>query len=475
MFEEFPPISTQEWENVIQKDLKGADYAKKLLWKTLDGFTVKPYYREEDTKNIPNLEENQCVIRKNRNNNDWEIVSESHNEDDLFVIDAYLFHDSGATITQALGISLAWAKMYLSQLTAMKLTIDEIVPKIRVNLSIDSNYFFEIAKIRAARLLYHRLLTEYHATDSKIHITAITSSWNKTIYDAYNNVLRSTTEAMSAIIGGADALKIGSFDEFFKAKNEFSSRIAENQQHILKEESHLDEVIDPAAGSYYIESITEEIAKQAWMFFQEIEEKGGFQTCVENDFLCERISESTAQKLKDIASRKKSILGVNIFPNVNERIDAAQLVSTTSDKPRAAEQIEKIRLKTEKYVADGNKRPLVFLLTFGDLTMRRARAGFALNFFGCAGFDIQDNNGFASIEEGLAAADKAQADIVVFCSSDDEYAQLFDSQLDIDNNYKALFVLAGNPGENEKNYRNAGIETFIHVKSNLVKTLNGLL
>ncbi|MDR2511639.1 MAG: methylmalonyl-CoA mutase family protein [Bacteroidales bacterium] len=471
MFAEFSPISTQEWENVIQKDLKGADYAKKLLWKTLDGFTVKPYYREEDAEKIPNLEENQHIIRKNRNNNDWEIVSKSHNDETLFVIDTSLFHDSGATITQTLGISLAWAKMHLSQLTGMGVSIDEILPKIRVNLSVDSNYFFEIAKIRAARLLYHRLLTEYHTENTKIHITAVTSSWNKTIYDAYNNVLRTTTEAMSAVIGGVDALKIGSFDEFFKAKNEFSSRIAENQHHILKEESHLDEVIDPAAGSYYIESITEEIAKQAWAFFQEIEEKGGFQTCIENNFLCEKIGEIAVQKLKDVASRKKSILGVNIFPNVSERRDDICL----SDKVRAAEQIEKIRLKTEKYVADGNKRPLVFLLTFGDLTMRRARAGFALNFFGCAGFDIQDNNGFASIEEGLAAANKAQADIVVFCSSDNEYVELIDSQLDIDNNYKALFVLAGNPGENEKNYRNAGIETFIHVKSNLVETLDGLL
>jgi methylmalonyl-CoA mutase len=347
------------------------------------------------------------------------------------------------------------------------LSIDETVSQLRINLAVDSNYFFEIAKLRAARLIFHKLLQQYSAKNTKVFIVAYTSSWNKTIYDAYNNVLRTTTEAMSAIIGGADAVKIASFDKFFKNENDFSSRIAENQQHILKEESHLDEVVDPAAGSYYIESITKEIADVAWKIFEEIEEKGGYNAC--KDSISDDIDKVSEGKLKDVSSRKKPILGVNIFPNINEEI--LQNIEVQSEQKRAAKEIEDLRLSNErKFLTE--KRPVVFLLTYGNVGMRRARAGFAMNFLACAGFEIRDNNGFKSIEEGLAEANKADADIIVFCSSDEEYLQVLGIQLNKKENTK--FIIAGNMGENETKFTEHGIDLFIHVKTNLLQTLQTL-
>jgi len=227
------------------------------------------------------------------------------------------------------------------------------------------------------------------------------------------------------------------YNSSYQWPDEFAERIARNQQLLLKEESFMDKIVDPAAGSYYLESLTDEIVEKAWNLFLAVDEKGGFIEAVKAGFVQDTIEKTSEQRKKDAATRKESYLGTNQFPNFNEYFD--YVINPDSLKPydqttkgafvktlkqfRVTLDFENLRFATDMYSKE-SKRPLAFMLTIGNLNMRKARAQFASNFFACAGFQVQDNNGFNSIEEGLAKAKEAKAEIVVLCSSDDEYTTL---------------------------------------------------
>ena len=605
MFAEFPPVSTKEWEDVITKDLKGADYEKKLVWKTGEGFNVKPYYRSEDLEALGYL---QCepgqfpyLRGEKAEGNDWEIRQDFHVQDikaanalaaeavkrgvkgvglcakgvetaeqmaqllhgidpmttaihfmcsksfgktlDLFVaylkdnkidptkvkgsiafdpiafalkhgefyesyaknieeakalftrfikelplfrlvsVKAGMLHNSGATITQELGMGLAWANEYLGALTEAGLGVDEVAPRLTFAFCTGSNYFMEIAKLRAARMLWAQIVAQYQPVREEsaaafIHSSA--SAWNKSIYDPYVNLLRSTTETMSAAIGGANSIHVNNFDEAYRKPDEFGSRIARNQQIILKEESFMDKIVDPAAGSYYNENLTDSIARYAWDQFIAIEEKGGFAKAVVAGYIQDEVARSAAQRDADLASRKLVLTGVNQYPNLNESM-AKEIEEThcgcgcgcnkggafkTLKPYRGAAAFEALRLQTEK----SGRKPKVFLLTYGNLAMRKARAGFATNFFGCAGYEIIDNAGFKTGAEGAKAALAAKADITVLCSSDDEYAELVAAAVP-ELKGKTHIVLAGYPKEQLDAFKAQGVEEFIHVRSNVLDVL----
>ena len=605
LFAEFPPVSTKEWEDVITKDLKGADYEKKLVWKTGEGFNVKPYYRSEDLEALGYL---QCepgqfpyLRGEKAEGNDWEIRQDFHVQDikaanalaaeavkrgvkgvglcakgvetaeqmaqllhgidpmttaihfmcsksfgktlDLFVaylkdnkidptkvkgsiafdpiafalkhgefyesyaknieeakalftrfikelplfrlvsVKAGMLHNSGATITQELGMGLAWANEYLGALTEAGLGVDEVAPRLTFAFCTGSNYFMEIAKLRAARMLWAQIVAQYQPVREEsaaafIHSSA--SAWNKSIYDPYVNLLRSTTETMSAAIGGANSIHVNNFDEAYRKPDEFGSRIARNQQIILKEESFMDKIVDPAAGSYYIENLTDSIARYAWDQFIAIEEKGGFAKAVVAGYIQDEVARSAAQRDADLASRKLVLTGVNQYPNLNESM-AKEIEEThcgcgcgcnkggafkTLKPYRGAAAFEALRLQTEK----SGRKPKVFLLTYGNLAMRKARAGFATNFFGCAGYEIIDNAGFKTGAEGAKAALAAKADITVLCSSDDEYAELVAAAVP-ELKGKTHIVLAGYPKEQLDAFKAQGVEEFIHVRSNVLDVL----
>jgi methylmalonyl-CoA mutase len=313
-------------------------------------------------------------------------------------------------------------------------------------------------------------------------IHAETGSWNKTVYDAYVNMLRTQTEAMSASIGGADSITVLPFNAAYEASNEFSDRIARNQQLLLKEESHISKIVDPAAGSYYIEELTAALAENAWKLFIDVQEKGGFIAALREGFIQAEVKKMAAKRDSNVATRRENLLGVNQFPNFTEKVeselDAAVFapVDLTAEgaeietlKPyRGAQAFEALRYKTDVY-AKTNKRPLAFMLTIGNLAMRKARAQFACNFFAVAGFEVMDNNGFKTVEEGWEAAQKAGAAIVVICSSDDEYAEFAPAAFDAIGG-KAIFVVAGAPACTDE-LKAKGITNFISVKSNLLAEL----
>ena len=599
LFEEFPPVTTEQWEAVIEKDLKGADYNKKLVWKTAEGFQVRPYYRAENLKDIPWLDtkpgEFPYIRSTKKEGNDWlvceDIVVKDYHEANQKALDAlnrgatalsfrleydkpydaveisgllngivaeaveinfynnkyhlpllemmskipgirgslnydpltryirrgtwfinentdmelaailskaeipnvqtigvnaHVFTNAGATISQEMGIALAVGVEYIEQLLAKGMTIDEIAPKMRFNVAVGQTYFMEMAKMRAYRMLWAEILKAYGAKEEncKIRIHAFNALINMSLYDPYVNMLRTTTGTMSAILGGVDSFSVTPFDATFEEATDFADRISRNQQLILKEESHFDKVADPAAGSYYIENLTESIATAAWNVFLQIQEEGGYLASVRKGTIQNIVKESAAKRFSNVATRRETILGTNQFPNFTEtmKFDPAEWVFKPSckrdanaevdtiDTFRVAQQFETMRYATDVYAKD-HKRPTAWMFTYGNLAMRKARANFASNFFACAGFEVVDNPGFKTLEEGIAAAREIKPEIVVICSSDEEYGE--GNALKIYDELKndTIVVLAGNPEGTADILKEAGLEYFIHVKSNVLETL----
>jgi methylmalonyl-CoA mutase len=395
-----------------------------------------------------------------------------------------LFHDAGASVTQVLAFTLAQGNEYLAQLSELGTQPGEILPYMQFQFSIGSSYFMEIAKLRAARLLWSKIIEAWSAEAALKHAMFIhtnTSAWNQTIYDPYVNLLRGTTETMSAVIGGTDSLTVRPYDAAFRLADNFSNRVARNTQVVLKEESYLDKVIDPAAGSYYIEKLTATLIERAWELFLQVEEKGGFHKSLIDGFIQAAVRESAESRMKNLANRKNIMVGINQYPNFQEEMSAEigdipipskrlpddQCIIEPLELFRGSRDFENMRLKTENH---SGKKPLVFMLTVGNLAMRRARAMFASNFFACAGFQVIDNIGFESPETGAHAAIDAGADIVVFCSSDEEYASLAGRVMPLLKD-KCIPVIAGYPKNELDRLKQNGIEHFIHVRSNVLEEL----
>lgn len=401
----------------------------------------------------------------------------------VLAVNAFLFNNAGAYISQELGYALAWGNELMAKLTEAGFTADEVAKKIKFNFGISSNYFMEIAKFRAARWLWAEIVAAYKPACEcacKMVAHAQTSEWNMTVYDAHVNLLRSQTEAMSAALAGVDSITVRPFDKIYQTPDDFSERIARNQQLLLKEECHLDKVVDPSAGSYYVEVLTNSLADVAWKLFLEVEEKGGFSVAVNAGEIQNAVNASNVARKKAVATRRDILLGSNQYPNFTE-VAADKIQEKGScccggghcgeatipalDFSRGASEFEALRMATEK----SGKTPKVFMLTIGNLAMRLARSQFSANFFACAGYKIIDNLGFDTVEAGVEAAVKAGAEIVVLCSSDDEYAEFAPAA------YKALagraeFVVAGAPACAD-DLKAQGIDQFVNVKSNVLETL----
>lgn len=599
LFTEFPPVPTEKWEEVITADLKGADYERKLVWKTGEGFNVRPYYRAENLEGIKFLGSQAGefpYVRGTHAHNRWRvhqtvsvvcpkeanaealkilnagvdslgfcIASADFSAADLdtllkdicipaveitfcgektahvaelvlakvekegiakedvriaFCIDPLVkglsskgefcspngekciarivelihktkeykhvrivtvagqtFGNSGSTIVEELAFTLSAGHDYLVRLTDAGLDVDAAARKLRFSFSVSSNYFMEIAKFRAARMLWANIVKGYGPAKNcacKMQIHAETSRWNQTVYDPYVNMLRGTTEAMSATIAGVYSLEVTPFDTSFENPTEFSKRIARNVELLLKNESHFDQVVDPAGGSYYVENLTQSVAAEAWKLFLEIEEKGGYTEAYKAGLIVERIKASAAAKDKNIATRRQTLLGANQYPNFTEVAGKEITAESVTRKQaegnvlvpyRGAMAFEEMRLHVDR----SGKEPKAFMLTCGNLGMARARSQFSCNFFACAGIKVIDNTYFKSVEEGAKAALESKAQIVVVCASDDDYAEAAPKVKELLGG-KAILVVAGAPACAPE-LEAQGITNFINVKSNVLETL----
>jgi len=336
----------------------------------------------------------------------------------------------------------------------------------------------EIAKIRAARILWSKICEAYGISEEKrtIHIHTTSSQWNMTLYDPHVNMLRGTTEAMSSILGGADLITVLPFDTPYGNGSAFSDRVARNVQIILRDEAYLDRVVDPSAGSYYIENLTDAIAEKAWELFRNTEREGGFRMALEKGSVQERVLASRKKKIDRLASGRDHLLGTNSFPNFNEVIleqlkqeskaDTIASEMTPLQAVRIASMFEEVRLETEK----SGKRPSVLMFKYGNPAWATARATFSGNFFASAGYEILDQAAFSSVEEGIQEARKAAPSIIVLCSDDNNYPSLAPPLIEALGD-QAVLVIAGYPADAMEELQKAGIEHFIHVKTKLLESL----
>lgn len=563
MLQEFPPVTTQAWEDAIRNDLKGADYARKLIWQTPEGLAVQPYYRAEDLVNPERNEEisgtPSCVVKSG----DWRICEEIdavdledanraaqraieagseeiaflnvavRNASDLkmllvnlhevpvdfpsagepllrllgeklkarpdslrittgwnpldnfdfaaeiaatappsfvpFTIRAEDFAESGANAVQEIGFALSVGVEFLAGMQERNVEIDRAAAAISFSFSTGASYLFQIAKLRAFRRVWSQAVESFGGTDigARTRIRTRTSRWNKTIYDPHVNVLRATTEAMSAILGGADSICVAPFDECYKTPNEASRRLARNTQIILKREVLLGQVADPGAGAYCLEVMTDYLAREAWKTMQKIESDGGYRKVSASGQLHAALDQAIAASEKAVVSRRRVLTGTNQYADPHEtaldRIEPLHF----SAVHRAAQPYERLRLRYERHLARTGT-PLRFLLTeFGDAKMRAARSNFAANFLACAGFEIAVEH----LEKAGAIA-ASDTDVIVLCSSDAEYpamaAELAKELTALGR--KTPLIVAGNP-ESADQLRAAGVADFIHIKSNPIEVL----
>jgi methylmalonyl-CoA mutase len=566
LLREFPSISTEAWEEAIRRDLKGADYQKRLIWQSDEGIAVKPYYRAEDLagleylsaapgdfpyvrgtqfaggwrireeieatdpqeasqaaqsaiaagaeeiafKNVKvenaaalaillaNLSEvpvhfedaDEALVRliverlSGRSGSTpvstgfdplanlefaAEVLSSAPRTLQPFTVHAEEFEESGATAVEEAAFALAAGIDFLSEMQARNLGVDRAAASAAFSFAIGSNYFFQIAKLRAFRMLWARAVESFggNRENAKARIHASTSRWNKTLYDPHANILRGTTEAMSAILGGADSVSVAPFDDCYKAPDPASRRLARNTQILLKHEALLARVADPAAGSYCIEALTDSIAREAWKRMQQIEAAGGFRKAQAEGRIREALEKSLNARAKAIISRRRVFTGTNQYANAAEkalnRINEPRLTS----RQRGTQGFEQLRLRTERHAAKRGSAPLVLLAEFGDPQMRTARSGFASSLLACAGFDLI-TRAFTSAGE-IAAGDCA---LIVLCSSDPEYLPMATSLMGIfkETGRTTPVLIAGNP-ETAQQLLAAGVADFVHIRSNPIELL----
>lgn len=436
---------------------------------------------------------------------------------EMLAADCLPHHLSGATIVQELGIMLATASEYLTFVDESNRV--DAAKSFFTRLSTGPLYFPEIAKFRATRILWSNLLEAYDLdVNLPLFIHAETTPQNKTVSDAYNNLLRSTTEAMSAIIGGADSVLVLPHDINYQKPDRFSNRIARNILHISDSEAYLSKTTDPSSGSYYIEKLTYDIATKAWDFFKEIEGRGGLLKALEQNFIQSEIHNSGNQKMKAYATRGRTLTGTNHYPNSAEKLPDDQYtefsnplspqtnsVSINTDKlftsltsafkdgasiSDVAESVlspqkvlfetlspfnpgklfDDIRKRTDRHQKSSDKRPVVTMIIAGDKKWGKARANFASNIFGCAGFEINtSDHDFLDTE----TVKKITGDIFVLCSSDEDYDDLVQKFCQTFNDRRPL-ILAGNPKEQAAAYSKQGIDHFMMQGMDIIQFLTTL-
>ena len=449
LFDAFEPVSSKQWKQQIQYELKGADYNENLVWESLEGIKVRPFYHNDETEIKYTLKENKtpfsilqniyvhdvalsnkraietlnrgaesirftienesviladlmqnlplenttyffylpflsidfvnqinefaaknnakCYIQldpigqitKDGNwfgnlEKDFEKLNAISNKTSVpfITIQSGHYQNAGANIVQQLAYTLAHVNEYFNR-------IKNSNQPITIEVSVGTNYFFEIAKLRALRLLFNTLAAEYNHTFD-CHIIATPTKRNKTLYDYNVNMLRTTTECMSAVLGGANSISNLPYDALYHKDNEFGDRIARNQLLILKHESYFDKVHNPADGTYYIEVLTEQLAQKGLLLFKEIEENGGFISQLIEGNIQKKISESASKEQELFDSGKEVLLGTNKYPNKNDRMkhdlelfpflkqNPRKTLITPIIEKRLAEKIEQERLAQEE-------------------------------------------------------------------------------------------------------------------------------
>ena len=455
-------------------------------------------------------------------------------------VNSDVFSNGGANDVQELAYSLSTAVTYLRAMLERGLTIDEAAEQIQFGFSIGANFFMQVAKLRAIRPIWAEIIKAFGGSESvqHIHVTARPASFFKTVYDPYVNLLRGTTQLFSAVVGGLESYENAPFDEPIRKGDEFSRRIARNMQIILQEEFGLLQPIDPAGGSWAVETLTKQIKEKIWAEFQLVEGKGGIVAALKEGYPQDEIAKVLDARFKAIASRRDRIVGNNMYANMTEErldprpedfaenkkartadiekflagvdakaalakvdannfatvIDAAAAGATvaeiraalgtgesetvkTIDKHRWSEKFEALRETTEKFKADKGDNVKIFLANMGPIPQHKARADFTTGFLQVGAFEVLGNNGFETVDDAAKAAKESGADAVVICSTDATYPEIVPALAPKLHEVlpNATVYLAGTaPAELVETYKAAGIDDYINIRSNCYQTLTAM-
>ena len=453
------------------------------------------------------------------------------------------YHDAGANESQDLAISMATGAAYLKAMTAAGLSVDDACRQILFTYPVTCDQFLSIAKLRAARKMWARIAEACGASEEAraMRLDTVTALRMFSKRDPWVNMLRTTVACFAAAVGGADSITVRPFDAAVGLSSELGRRIARNTQVILAEESNLAKVIDPAGGSWYVESRTDELAKVAWAEFQAIEKAGGILAGVQDGSIAKKIAESWAQREGALAKRRDPVTGVSEFPNIleapleveqpdllavfraaSDRVKAArseagdtsgvvgavkgavagnvaaaaaaaaaagatigQLASALAGtattvaalpRHRVAELFEDMRDAADAYQDKSGARPKIFLANLGTVAQHTGRATFAKNFFEVAGIEAIGNAGFADAAACAAAFKDSGAKIAILCSSDPIYEHLAQPVAQaLKAAGSSYLFLAGAPGDKKDLYTAAGIDDFIFMGGDVLKTNRSVL
>lgn len=427
------------------------------------------------------------------------------------------YHNGGANAVQELAFALATGAEYLRKLGEQNVgSVDELVERMRFTMGVGGQYFMEIAKFRAFRLLWHKVASAFGASDQAINksfLFAKSAMWNKTVFDPYVNMLRGTTEAFSAVVGGVNGLHVAPFDAPIRPSDEFSRRIARNIQLILADECEMTKVIDPAGGSWYIEVLTDELARLAFEQFKAIEKEGGMVAALKSGSVQKQIEKVADEKIKALTKRKEVLVGTNMYPNATEELLVAKPVDHQALKQarinqlkkcdgktigvlyaerlsgkesfsvlpvrqrRLAEIYEELRLACLNFEKQTGSAPVVFQANLGASRAYRARADWTSAFFQTSGMKVSADRDFDTIEQAVEAAVMSKSKVIVLTSSDETYlekAEEFARQMKAKNS-SCYLLLAGAPAENEAKWKEAGINDFVNVAVNNYELNKNLL
>lgn len=407
------------------------------------------------------------------------------------LIKATTVHNAGGNHVQELAMALAVASEYLHKGIESGLSVDKLAKQFAFSFSVDSSFFMNVAKLRAARRLWS-LLGQAFTEDAsifKMYIHTETSSFTETLFDQYVNLLRTGNQAFASVVGGAQSIQIAPFDHVTNKVTPFSERIARNIHLVLKEETLIDQVVDPAGGSFYIETLTDEVADAAWKLFLEIEGKGGAIQVLQEGSFQESVSATLEQKKQRIATRQDSLIGTNVYPNLEDRVELIvqndmeiELPYETKtiaplSKARLAEEFEVLRLASLDYQAKKGAFPTVGLICIGELKNYKPRADFMKGFLAAGGIQTVEQQ-CLSVEEAIAFIEQSQQKHYVLCGSDadySEYAVNWTEKISASYSDTNLLMAGKQAAELEQQLKDAGMNDFVSAKSNVVTVLTAIL
>lgn len=409
-----------------------------------------------------------------------------------FLVNGSIYHEAGADAGLELGVMLATGVAYLRALTERGLSLVEAAAQLAFEFSVGTDVFLEIAKLRAARVAWSKVLCALGVGGSVPAMFSLGRGSRRALtrIDAWTNLLRGTTESFAAVVGGCDVVITPAVAEALGESDALGLRLARNTQHVLAREAQLGRVIDPAGGSFYVESLTDELARRAWSELRRIEAAGGIQRSLASGELQRELGDALESERRAVETRRRAITGVTEFVAVDAAHAPAHHARRAAPhserdryepcpalvRERLAEPFERLRARADELLAARGRRPLAYLANLGAVRDYEARATFSRGYFEAGGFAIQSDGGFQTPEAAAAAYERSGADLCVLCSSDAVYAALGAAMArGIAACGPRALLLAGDPGAAEAEYRAAGITDFIFLGQNAVHTLAGLI